>query len=108
MTYRVANPMGFAGAVVTHGVTIGFALACWRVTEIWAWALWGAVFVVRYLTARRAARTLGYEIKFLAPVVFVASLVETACWVLSWFTRRVWWSGKYRRISREGRLLPAE
>jgi ceramide glucosyltransferase len=108
VTYRVANPAGFAGAILTQGVTIGLLLACWRVTETWTWVLWLSVFLARYFAAQRAARKLGYAIKFLMLVVFVSSLVETACWGLSWSTQRVWWSGKFRPISSRGRLLPNE
>ncbi len=104
VTYRAASPAGFAGAFLTQGVTTSFLLACWQLTEIWAWSLWAAVFAVRCVTAHRAARVLEYRIPGLVPVVFVASAVETICWALSWATKRVWWSGKFRRISFRGRF----
>jgi len=108
VTYRVASPAGFAGAFLTQGVTTSWLLACVRPTEIWAWALFAGVFGSRCLTARRAAAELALPISRLVPAAFLASLVETACWALSWGTRRVWWGGGRRRISRTGKLLPVD
>jgi ceramide glucosyltransferase len=107
VTYRAANPAGFAGALLTQGVTTSFLLACWQITDLWAWSLCAAVFAARCVTAHRASRVLDFSIPGLVPVVFVASVVETICWALSWGTKRVWWSGKYRRISFRGRLFNA-
>jgi len=104
VTYRAANPAGFAGALLTQGVTTSFLLACWQITNGWAWSLCAAVFVMRWAMAHRMARALNFNIPGLLPVVFVASAVETMCWALSWGTKRVWWSGKHRRISFRGRF----
>ncbi len=108
VTYRVANTPGFAGAILAQGVTMSLLLACWRPAELWTWLLFATVLAVRWVTARRAARVLGFSIPLLLPTVFLASLVETGCWALSWGTRFVWWGGIRRRISRRGRLLPVE
>ena len=32
------------------------------------------------------------------------AIVETAMWIASWFSRRVWWSGRWRSVSWRGRL----
>jgi ceramide glucosyltransferase len=108
VTYRVGNPEGFAGAILTHGVTTSLMLVCWRPAEIWAWLLLLGVFVVRWLTACRAAKALNFLIAHLALVVLVASVVEAICWVLGWGAQHVWWGGVRRRISRTGGLLPEE
>jgi ceramide glucosyltransferase len=106
VTYRVANPWGFAGASLSHGVTTAFLLVWCRPLEIWTWSLCAGVFLMRWITAHFAARKLGYPLRSLGMIVFVASLVESACWLLSWTSHRVWWSGRFRTISRSGRLLP--
>jgi len=104
VTYRAASPAGFAGAFLTQGVATSFILAWWQLTDLWVWSLWAAVFAARCVTAYRASRTLDFSIPGLVPVVFVASVVETLCWALSWGTKRVWWSGKSRRISFRGKF----
>ncbi len=108
VTYRVANPAGFAGAWLGQGVTTSLLLALLRPMEIWTWALFGIVFASRWLTARGLAQNLAFRITRLAPTVLLASLVETACWLSSWGTRSVWWGGVRWRISRRGRLRSAE
>jgi ceramide glucosyltransferase len=104
VTYRVANPAGFAGAFFTQGVTTSLLLAAWQPGCMGMWLLFFVVFAVRVLTARHAAKLLAFPIPWLAPVVLVASIVETACWLLSWGTRSVWWSGRWRPIAADGRL----
>jgi ceramide glucosyltransferase len=108
VTYRSANSAGFAGAFLSQGVTTSLVLACLRPTEVWAWALFVGVFVIRCLTAGHAAKVLGISISQFASVMLLSSLVETLCWVLSWAARRVWWGGLRRRISWRGKLLTAE
>jgi len=104
MTYRVANPVGFAGSILTHGVTAGLALLGVGRGAGWVWALLALVFISRWLAAHFSARALGFPRRWLGPTVLLASVVETACWALSWGTRAVWWSGQYWRISRAGKL----
>lgn len=104
VTYRIASPRGFAGAVFTQGATAALVLVALVPRCPWAWLLCAAVFLTRWLTARDAARILSFELPRLLPAVILASVVETLCWALSWTTRSVWWSGKRRRISWDGRL----
>lgn len=104
VTYRVASPAGFAGAIFTQGVTTGFLLALFHPSCAAAWLLFAAVFAVRCLTVWYASKTLRYPLGFLPVTVFFASIVETICWALSWFTHSVWWSGRYRRVSNDGRF----
>jgi ceramide glucosyltransferase len=107
VTYRVANPSGFAGAFLSQGVTAGLLLVCLLPAEVWAWCVFAGVFASRYLTARSAGHALAFPLSPLAPVVLLASLVETACWALSWGTRFVWWGGVRWRVSRDGRITRA-
>jgi hypothetical protein len=104
LTYRVANPGGFAGAWFTQGVTTSFFLVCAQPREVWGWALFAAVWAVRVATARASARNLQFPLPAVWFTVFLASLVETACWALSWVTRHVWWSGARWRLSRSGQM----
>jgi hypothetical protein len=48
-----------------------------------------------------------FPIPKLALVVFIASLAETTCWMLAWFSRKVWWAGEWWSISRDGKLSAA-
>ena len=34
----------------------------------------------------------------------ISSVLEGACWLAAWFSRRVWWAGKWRRVGWRGRL----
>ena len=107
VTYRIANPVGFAGAILSQGVTLGLVLAVLQPAELWRWALFGAVLAIRWRTAHRTAKRLAFPFRGLGLIVLIASLIETICWVLSWGTNRVWWAGAQRRISRGGRLFEA-
>jgi ceramide glucosyltransferase len=106
VTYRVANPAGFAGAIVTLGIlpallalVLPYRLAPALAAMLAAW-----VCGQRWLAARNAARSGAFPIPLLAFVVPLASLVEAACWLLAWCSRRVWWAGKWWRVSRDGKL----
>ena len=109
VTYRVSNPAGFAGSILTHGLSLVTASAPFLgTTHPWAaWSLVGGAWFVRWLTVRETARILGFPIPNLAAVVFVGSLVETLCWALAWFSRRVWWAGEWWRVSLSGKLSPS-
>lgn len=105
VTYRIASPFGFAGAFLTQGVATSLLLACLRPMEGWTWILFASVLAIRCLTARDAERVLAYPASRHVPVVLLASLVETACWALSWGTRHIWWGGVRWRLKR-GKLEP--
>ncbi len=97
VTYRAANPAGFAGMVLTQG--IAWCIAMWFVWPPSAFvylALFVAVWV-RVGRERGMAKVL--QFRFLSRWFWiglpVASAVEAVCWVLSWFSSRVWWSGRW-------------
>jgi hypothetical protein len=67
--------------------------------------LFASGWLVRWqIYAPDAARLLAFPIPRLGRVVLVTSFVETACWFLSWFSRRVWWAGRWRRVNWRGKL----
>jgi ceramide glucosyltransferase len=109
VTYRVSNPAGFAVSILTHGLSLVVVAAPFLGTTfpLATWSLVGGAWFVRWLTVRQAARILSFPIPNLATVVIVASLVETLCWGLAWFSRRVWWAGEWWRVSRDGKLSPS-
>jgi len=109
VTYRVANPAGFAASILTHGLSLVTVLAPFLgiMHPLAAWSLVGSVWFVRWLTVRQTARILSFPIPNLATVVFIGSLVETLCWALAWFSRRLWWAGEWWCVSREGKLSPS-
>jgi ceramide glucosyltransferase len=108
VTYRVSNPVGFAASIVTHGPSLATAAAPFLGTThpLAAWILVSSGWFVRWFTVRQTAGILRFPIPNLAVVVIVASLLETLCWGLAWFSRRVWWAGEWWRVSREGKLSP--
>lgn len=106
VTYRVSSPRGFAGSIVTHGWL--FAVIFTLLPHPMAWKLGLLLlleaWIVRWLTARSTARMIGFPLGALDAAVLIAGVVETACWVASWFSRRVWWSGRWWKVSRDGKL----
>lgn len=102
VTYRAANPWGYAGSLVTHGES--WALALVAAGELWGAGLFFAVWAGRVAVARGMTRRLGFELPGLALAMLGASLAGTAGWGLSWATRRVWWGGRRWRVSFRGKL----
>lgn len=108
VTYRVANPAGFAGVLLTFGPV--WSVLCLPVISGRPQILLAAVLaiVLRGWTVLRATWRLEFPVPALPIVLVVASLVEAVCWFLSWFTRRVWWSGRWWKVGFQGRLTPAK
>jgi len=106
ITYRVSNPLGFAGAWLTQGVTAAFILACLHPAHLWSWALFSIVWAARVLSAQAMSQRLVFPFPDPWLSVLPASFVETTCWALSWASRSVWWGGTCWRIGRDGRLRP--
>ena len=106
VTYRAANPAGFAGVLLTFGPV--WSLACLLAISTTPWILSAAIvaIVLRGWMVWRAARLLRFSVPALPVVLGIASVVEATCWLLSWFTRRVWWSGRWWRVGLRGTLAP--
>jgi ceramide glucosyltransferase len=103
ITYRTANPVGFAGVLFTFGPmwSILCLLALFEPRLLPA-AIVSVLF--RVWRVNRAARLLDFKIPGVFTALCVASVVEVICWLLSWFSRRVWWSGRWWDVSFRGRL----
>jgi len=106
ITYRVANPRGFAGAWLTQGLSAALVLACFHPGQVWSWALFTTAWAARVLSAQAMSRRLEFALPQPWLTVLLSSLVETICWALSWPARSVWWGGRRWRIGRDGQLRP--
>ena len=111
VTYRVCDPAGFAGMIFTHSAWIGLSLILFSSTVResfgplfvgWIFATW-----LQMAFGNGLAKTLGIS---RSPIPFAglfSDLVETLCWLLAWLSPRVWWAGKWWRVSRDGKLREA-
>jgi len=105
VTYRAANPAGFAGVLLTFGpVWSVLCLLLFSEPRLFLAALFAITF--RGLRVRRAARLLEFPVPGVAAALWIASFVEALCWALSWFSGRVWWSGRWWRVGFRGELSP--
>jgi ceramide glucosyltransferase len=101
VTYRCATPAGALGMPVLHA--LGFAvLAVAQHPPLWIHAI--AVVLVRIAGAAAFSAMLRFPLPALPLAVLLSALLETANWCLAWFPCRVWWAGKWRRVSWRGRL----
>ena len=107
VTYRAANPAGFAGVLLTFGpVWSVLCLAAFPEPRLLLAALLASIF--RGLRVWRAARMLEFPVLGMTAALWIASFVEALCWALSWFSRRVWWSGRWWRVGFRGELSPID
>lgn len=103
-TYRAATPAGAAGLIFTRGITAGILLLLLH-PGIESFILLLVAWGVRVALAVRMTRRVGAPVPGLVWTVPFADVVETAAWVVAWFTNRVWWGGKWRPITFRGRLV---
>jgi ceramide glucosyltransferase len=103
-TYRAATPAGAAGLILTRGITAGFLLLFLH-PGVESFILLLLAWGVRVALAVRISRRLGAPVPGLAWTVPISDVVETAAWIVGWFTNRVWWGGKWRLITWRGRLI---
>lgn len=103
VTYRVANPAGFAGVLFTFGPV--WSLACLSYFYE-PWLLLGAAATIafRFYRVRRSMRMLGFSVNGWGAALSAASFVEALCWLFSWISSRVWWSGRWWRVNAKGGL----
>lgn len=108
VTYRAANPLGFAGSLVTYG-------EFWSVLLIASGAggpggaSLVACWAVRTALAVRMSRRLRFPIAALPAVTLVATFAAMVCWWASWLERSVWWGGRRWRVTFRGKIrAPAE
>ena len=118
VTYRAAAPLGALGLPLLHCwpflvasvwlATLGFSAetTVMRDTLPFTGKVMGAAVLMSATwigTTFAIARMLGDRTNstLFAPI---STFVESACWLAAWFSRRVWWAGKWRRVSWRGRL----
>jgi ceramide glucosyltransferase len=105
VTYRACAPLGYAGQVLTYAIAWGCVVAvCLEAEHRLAVLGLVGVLLVAVGVAAANARRIGFSISRLLPAVSLAALVDAVCWVLSWGARRVWWGGRWRRITWRGKL----
>jgi len=102
VTYRVSTPAGYFGMVLTHGVTASLLLLLCTLGAPWAMILFLAIWLLRTATAEINARALGFPVAGLAFLALAHSLVESGCWLASWFSGSVQWNGSDLRVNHQG------
>jgi ceramide glucosyltransferase len=102
VTYRAANPAGFFGVLFTFGPI--WSVLCLLAISARPWMVLAAVFAIvfRAWRVQRSTKSLAFPAPALAATLSIASLVEAVCWFLSWFSTRVWWSGRWWRVGFRG------
>ena len=108
VTYRVCQPAGFAGMILTNGlVASALLLALGGHVASDGCLLFAAMIqLARWRWFRELGKALRFPILWLFPVMLAAGAIEIACWCAAWCDRRVWWAGHRWRVSRAGRLRP--
>ena len=108
VTYRICNPAGFAGMIFTHSIWANVLLVMLpplppnrRDLVFFACLL---IPALRCFCFRDVAKATGFSRSHLLSTMLVSDAIETLCWLLAWISPTVWWAGKRRRISREGKL----
>ena len=101
VTYRAAAPAGAIGLPLLH--TFAFAALVPALHPPW-WKWAALIFALRIAAALTVSRQLRFRIPLLPLTAAVCATLETAMWIASWFSRSVWWSGRWRRVSWRGRL----
>ncbi|MEP6672860.1 MAG: glycosyltransferase [Chthoniobacter sp.] len=108
VTYRAASPVGFAGMVITQGLV-------WCLVACLIWPPESSVLIVfsgAVLIRTWRLQGMAGALKFHFPWPWIwmglppSSVMETVCWVLSWLSSRVWWSGRWWRVGIRGALSP--
>lgn len=111
VTYRVCQPAGVLGMVLTHGVSWALLFALCRFTAPGAWLLLLSVVAVRVASASFQARLLGFplprgNVRRVASIT-LASLAETFFWLVAWLPLPVRWGTHSYRLGSGGRLRKA-
>jgi len=104
VTYRVANPAGFAGMIFTQGLVWCTFYGLFFDRELAVFFPLALAALFRASRLHSTAQMLDFPIARLWPLWVVASVVEAVCWVLSWLTPAVWWGGRRWRVDSRGKL----
>lgn len=108
ITYRAANPAGFAGVLFTFGPV--WSVLCFLLWWAEPWMLAAAVATIVSRAGRVwwTTRRLDFPVPGMGATLAIASGLEALCWLLSWFSTRVWWSGRWWRVDFRGGLTVAD
>ena len=101
VTYRAAAPAGAIGLPILHLFAFTMLVPIFH-PPWWKWA--ALIFALRIAATMAMSRLLRFPIPLLPLTAALSAIVETAMWIASWFSRRVWWSGRWRSVSWRGRL----
>ena len=101
VTYRAATPAGALGLPILHTLAPA-AIAVALHPAWWKWVL--LILGVRVLAANVMAHSLKFPLPWLPLAAMASAFVETVMWFAAWFSRRVWWSGRWRATGWRGRL----
>jgi cellulose synthase/poly-beta-1,6-N-acetylglucosamine synthase-like glycosyltransferase len=102
VTYRAATPAGTLGLPLLHTPLLAAAVAVLH-PAWWKWAV--LILVVRLVSAAWVSRQLCFPIPLLPITAIISATVESAMWCAAWFSRSVWWSGRWRRIGWRGAMV---
>jgi len=108
VTYRVCQPAGVLGMVLTHGVSWALLFALYRWTSPGAWLLLLTVIAARVAGASFQARLLGFPLPRRSVrrvgAITAASLAETFFWLAAWLPLPVRWGARSYRLGKGGKL----
>lgn len=108
VTYRVSQPAGFAGMILTNGLVASALVLVLSRADPAAIGFAALIQLVRWWCFRALGKDLRFSIPWLFPVLLASGVVEIACWIAAWSNRRVWWAGRRWRVSSAGRMRPEE
>jgi ceramide glucosyltransferase len=106
VTYRVCDPLGFAGLGLMQSLTWASVGALAGAAAHPGLAL-GALMVVWGLNVALVAwtqRLAGANLRGLGWLVPVACIVESICWAMSWKSGSIFWGERNLRVDGEGTL----
>lgn len=104
VTYRVSDPAGYFGMLVTHGLSFASLLVILGFTEPWRWGVLLVVYFSRLAAAKANSRVLAFPVNRFALIVLLAGFAETFFWCASWLPGRVVWGPRSYRVSAGGAI----
>ncbi len=109
-TLRVCRPVGYAGAFITYGFTLGLLFLISLGFSPMGWLVFGVITTVRIATSLTI--TLRYTgdrsvLRFL-PLLPISDLIGMSLYVLSFCGSHILWRGERFRLMSGGRLVREE
>ena len=104
VTYRVSDPAGYFGMIVTHGLSFASLLVLLGVFEPWRWGVLLGVYLSRLAAAKANSRVLAFPVNRFALIVLLAGFAETFFWIASWLPGKVSWGPRRFRVNAEGAI----